>query len=163
MKFKTFIKLVGLAGLGLLAFNVLSSRAKEPYELAIVGYDYTDRPIADFSVDGTSAGNLYLSSSTNGGGSRVCCVALKQTTKTPFWLTVEYRKDALQSYPPGNVIEPAGDYIKTKVEVKGPIPPDAAYLEIHFFPDGHLEAAVSGQGGPSTPRLKLERRLPYVR
>ncbi|CAE6792332.1 DUF3304 domain-containing protein [Paraburkholderia nemoris] len=163
MKLKTFIRVAGFGGLGLLALNVISGCAKEPYELAIVGYDYTDRAIAEFSVDGAWAGNLELSSPTNGGGSSVCCVTLKRTIQPPFWVTVQYRKDALESYPPRKVIEPAGGYIKTKVEVKGPIPSDAAYLEIHFFPDGHLEAAVSGEDGPSSPRLKLERRLPYVR
>lgn len=163
LKSKTFVTVIGLAGLALLALSVLSSRAKEPYELAIVGYDYTDRAIAEFSVDGAWAGNLELSSPTNGGGSSVCCVTLKRTKKTPFWITVEYRKDALESYPSREVIEPAGDYIKTKVEVEGPIPSDAAYLEIHFFPDGHVEAAISGQNGPSPPRLKLKQCLPYVR
>jgi len=91
-----------------------------------------------------------------------CCVVLGRNTKTPFWVDVEYEMDALESYPPRKMIEPAGPYVKTRVEVKGPIPPDPSYLEIHFYPD-HIEAAISGADGPSPPRLKLERRLPYVR
>ncbi len=93
----------------------------------------------------------------------MCCVTLDRSTKTPFPLTVQYRKDALESYPPRKVIEPAGDYVKTTIEVEGPIPSDATYLKVHFFPDRHIEAAISGQDGPSSPRLKLKRRLPYVR
>jgi hypothetical protein len=50
-----------------------------------------------------------------------------------------------------------------KVEVKGPIPPDPSYLEIHFYPDGHIEGAIAGRDGPSPPRLKLETRFPYAR
>ncbi|WP_169708645.1 DUF3304 domain-containing protein [Trinickia terrae] len=163
MKIKTFARIAGFVGLGLCAVVALSSRAKEPHELAIVGYDYTDRAISEFSVNDAWAGNLELSTPTNGGGSSVCCVTLARSTKTPFWITVRYRKDALESYPPRKIVEPAGGYIDAKVEVKGSIPDDASYLEIHFFPDGHLEAAISGQDGPSPPRLKLERRLPFVR
>jgi hypothetical protein len=49
------------------------------------------------------------------------------------------------------------------VEVKRPIPEKPAYLEVHFYPDGHVEGAISGDDGPSAPHLMLERRLPYVR
>ena len=163
MKFKTLIKIGTLAVLGALAVASLAGCAKEPDALAIVGYNYTDRAIADFSVNGAGGGSLELSMPTGGGGGIVCCVALSRHTKTPFWVDVEYRKDALESYPPRKVVEPAGAYIKTKVQITGEIPSDPAYLEIHFYPDGHIEGAISGKDGPSPPRLKLERRFPSVR
>jgi hypothetical protein len=136
---------------------------KEPYMLGIMGYNYTDRAIADFSVNGAWGANVYVSTPTAGGGGTMCCVVMDRETKTPFWVTVRYQMDALEAYPPRRVIEPAGPYKTAKVEVTGPIPPDPSYLEIHFYPDGHIEAAISGSDGPSPPRLKLESRLPYVR
>ena len=72
--------------------------------------------------------------------------------------------DALETYSPRKMIEPAGPYHQVRVEVKGPIPPDPEYIEIHFYPDGHIEAAISGGiNAPSPPRLKLEARSPYAR
>jgi len=160
---RKIVKRVIFLGVGLLVFASLASSAEDPYELDVVGYDYTDRAIADFSVNGAAGGNLELSTSTDGGGIYSCCVLLRRSTKTPFFVDVEYRRDALESYPPRKVIEPAGQYIKVKVEVKGPIPSNPGYLEIHFYPDGHIEGAISSQDGPSPPRLKLDRRFPYVR
>ncbi|MEX3947678.1 DUF3304 domain-containing protein [Paraburkholderia sp. EG287B] len=136
---------------------------KEPYMLAVIGYNYTDRAIADFAVNGQGGSNVELSTPYAGGGKESCCVLMNSDTKTPFSVDVEFQMDALEAYPPRKVIEPAGPYKEKRVEVTGHIPSDPSYLEIHFYPDGHIEAALSGRDGPSPPRLKLERRLPFVR
>jgi len=130
--------------------------------LGVTGYNYTDRAVAEFSVNGAGGSNVELSTSTDGGGKMSCCVVLGRNAKTPFWVDVEYQMDALVSYSTRKEIEPAGPYVKARVKVDGPIPPDPAYLEIHFYQD-HVEAAISGQDGPSPPRLKLNRRLPFIR
>jgi hypothetical protein len=163
MKVKKTIRLGLVAVASLLTIVSLWGCEKEPYALAVVGYNYTDRAIADFSVNRQWGGNVVLSTPTSGGGGTMCCVVMSRRTETPFWVDVEYQMDALESYPPRKMIEPAGKYVKERVEVKGPIPPDPGYLEIHFYPDHHIEAAISGQDGPSAPRLKLDRRLPFVR
>ncbi len=93
----------------------------------------------------------------------MCCVVMSRDTKTPFWVDVDYKMSALESYPPRKIIEPSSPYRKARVEVTGPVPQDPSYIEIHFYPDGHIKAALSGRDGPSPPRLKLERRLPFVR
>jgi hypothetical protein len=142
---------------------ILQGCKKEAYMLSIIGYNYTDRAIADFGVNGQGGSNVELSTPGAGGGKESCCVVMSSGTKTPFWVDVEYQMDALESYPPRRAIEPAGPYKKAKVEVTGPVPSDPSYIEIHFYPDGHIEAAISGRDGPSPPRLKLERRLPFVR
>ncbi|WP_081771677.1 DUF3304 domain-containing protein [Paraburkholderia nodosa] len=136
---------------------------KEPYILAIIGYNYTDRAIADFSVNGQGGSNVELSTPDAGGGKESCCVVMNSDTKTPIWVDVDYKMSALESYPPRKIIEPSAPYRKARVEVTGPVPQDPSYIEIHFYPDGHIEAALSGRDGPSPPRLKLERRLPFVR
>ncbi|AKI99144.1 Hypothetical protein AA314_00771 [Archangium gephyra] len=40
----------------------------EPISLEINGFNYTDLYIDNFSVNGNSGGNLYVSSPTSGGG-----------------------------------------------------------------------------------------------
>jgi len=92
----------------------------------------------------------------------MCCVVMNRHTKTPFWVDVDYQMDALASYSTRKELEPAGPYVKARIEIDGPIPPEPGYLEIHFYPD-HIEAAISGQDGPSPPRLTLNRRLPFIR
>jgi hypothetical protein len=148
---------------GLFTLVSLSGCAKDPYMLGIMGYNYTDRAIADFSANEQSGGNLFLSSETSGGGGMSCCVVMTRRTKTPFWIDVRYRRDALETYRPRKEIEPAGNYITTRIQVTGPIPPDPSYLEIHFYPDQHIEAAISGADGPSPPRLKLQTRSTFAR
>ncbi|MBR8058042.1 DUF3304 domain-containing protein [Burkholderia dolosa] len=163
MPLKKMIRWTPIAVIGLLAIMGLSGCKQEPYMLGIVGYNYTDRAVANFGVNGQGGGNIELSTPTAGGGGTSCCVVMSRSTKTPFWVDVKYKMSALESYPPRKVIEPSGPYKEARVEVKGPIPPDPSYLEVHFYPDGHIEAAISGSDGPSPPRLKLERRLPFVR
>jgi hypothetical protein len=131
--------------------------------LAIVGYNYTDRAIADFSVNGQGGSNVELSTLGAGGGKESCCVVMSRDVKVPFWIEIKYQMDALEAYPPRRTIEPSDPYKTEKIEVEGPVPSDPWYLEIHFYPNGHIEAAVSGRDGPSPPRLNLKRRLPYVR
>ncbi|QIE24158.1 hypothetical protein SBC1_20510 [Caballeronia sp. SBC1] len=160
---KMAVRWSSIAVISLLIIGSLSGCEKDPYMLGIMGYNYTDRAIADFAVNGAAGSNVELSTPTGGGGKMSCCVVLARNTKAPFWIDVEYQMDALESYPPRKLIEPAGKYIKAKVQVKGPIPSDPSYLEVHFFPDQHIEVAISGQDGPSAPRLKLDRRLPFVR
>lgn len=147
----------------LLSSVTLIGCKKDPYMLGVFGYNYTDRAVANFSVNGAGGGNVELSTPTAGGGKTMCCVVMDRDTKTPFWVDVKYQMDALEAYPPRTVIESAGPYKTVRVKVTGPIPPDPSYLEIHFYPDGHIEGAISGRDGPSPPRLKLETRLPYVR
>ena len=38
---------------------------------------------------------------------------------------------------------------------------DPKYLEVHFYPDGHIEVAATREASP--PRLKLERASPGYR
>jgi hypothetical protein len=163
-RLRKFLKVGMLVGLVIAVSSSLTDCAKEPYELELVGYDYTDRALLDFAVNGISGGNVFLSTKTSGGGKYACCVQLDRSTKTPFAIDVDYMREALVAYPSDKIVEPADkDHLKAHVEVKGPIPDKPAYLEVHFYPDGHIEGTISGDTGPSPPHLKLDRRLPYVR
>ena len=61
--------------------------------LALVGYNYTDRYIDSFSVDGKGGGNINVSSENGGGGGIVCCV-LYQPSSEPKTVTVRWQFDA---------------------------------------------------------------------
>jgi hypothetical protein len=113
-----------------------------------VGYDYTDRALLGFSVNGMSGGNVLLSTSIAGGGKYAFCVRLDPTIQAPFDIDVGYIREALVEYPSDRVIEPADrDIVRAHVRVTGPVPEKPAYLEVHFFPDGHVEASLSGKDG----------------
>nr|WP_241023839.1 DUF3304 domain-containing protein [Burkholderia sp. Ac-20365] len=130
----------------------------------MVGYDYTDRALLDFSVNGISGGNVFLSTKTSGGGKYACCILLDRSAHFPLDIEVGYMREALVASPSDRILEPADTRrLIARVQLRGPIPERPAFLEVHFFPDGHIDASLSGEEGPSPPRLKLDRRLPYVR
>jgi hypothetical protein len=152
-----------LVAIALFAAVSLFGCKQDPYTLAIVGFNYTDRAVADFSVNGAWGGNLSPSTPTSGGGGTLCCVVMSRSTKMPFWVDVKYKLSALETFSPRKIIEPSGPYRTTRVEVTGAIPANPEYLEVHFYPDGHIEGSLSGPEGPSAPRLKLEARSGYAR
>jgi hypothetical protein len=136
-------------------------------ELTLTGYNYTNRQIDQFSVNSNGGGNLYVSSPTSGGGGSTCCVTY--VVGVPRWkVLVRWQADAC-TY--NNAIESNGDrfyeiyyYFKeSEVDVSPSFPDRPKNFEVHFYPDGHVEAAVSEH--ESAPRLKLrkerEDKTPY--
>lgn len=121
------------------------SRAK-PIGLSLLGYNYTDRNIASYSVEdskgrGTWGGSVYLSTASSGGSGATCCVMLNKDEKKPTLINVDWTFDEIDDKA-GNVITPE----VTKhgvVSIAPPYPKDPNNLEIHFYPDGHIEAAVT--------------------
>jgi len=126
--------------------------------LAITGYNYTNRHIASFSVDGTGGGNLYVSTPTSGGGGTVCCAIY---TPGNFERTVVVRWQSGGCYyhtisgTSGKVFDNLHSYYKEQqVVVDSAIPADPKVLEVHFYPDGSIKAAITA--GESPPRLTLD-------
>jgi hypothetical protein len=127
--------------------------------LGIVGYNYTDRAIAEFSVNGNGGGNIYLSSPDSGGGKTVCCMSVSPGTKLPLTMEVQWTWDRVENEK-RKVLRPEESRTATAV-LTGPLPTKPTQFEVHFYPDGHVEVAVSDNYSP--PRLKLERKSPLVR
>lgn len=162
----TVIVLVGCEGRG----NVSSrapSNSSDIVSLTITGYNYTDRYINDFFVGSSSGGNVFVSSPNGGGGSSFCCATyvIGATLWKPLirWqvggCTFNRRKD---SY--GEVFFNIHHFyreLETTLDPKIPVNPK--YLEVHFYPDGHVETAITEL--PSRPRLLLsaerEDKTPY--
>ncbi len=113
-----------------------------PY--GVTGYNYTDRDIARFFVDGQGAGSSEAHES-GGGGGLYCCIDLPKHAKTlhvkvELALTKEqYEKDL-----PNETFE---------TEIPMPLLPNKhdGFLEFHFLPHRRVEAAWVSF--PTTPHI----------
>lgn len=135
--------------------------------LTITGYNYTNRYINEFYVDGNGGHNIFVSSPTSGGGGSVCCV--KYIIGATLWkpeirwqvggCTYNSRKDKYGE----SFFDIHHFYKQVEAPLDVKIPNDPKYLEVHFYPDGHVETAMTEQ--PSPPRLALsadrEEKSPY--
>lgn len=138
--------------------TTVSSKSNEPVMLAITGYNYTSRHIAFFSVNGQGGGNLYVSSRTSGGGSTVCCVRYKPGAKVRK-LNVEWQSGGCYYSEKSTISDEVSDTlhyfrVRRDVEVDPHIPADPQVMEVHFYPDGSIHAAITSQESP--PRFKLD-------
>lgn len=129
-----------------------------PISLSLVGYNYTDRYINEFSVSGRGGGNLYVSSPTSGGGGTTCCAkhwpGLKERKVKVRWQSgaCYYRVRASDS---DRVYETLHSFYKeAQVVVDDRAGERARYMEVHFYPDGSVQLAATEQ--PSMPRLALD-------
>ena len=127
-------------------------------ELTIVGFNYTDKDINEFYADGNGGGNLFVSSASGGGGGSVCC-ALYTTGEPGPEFDVRWQSDACTyNIRHDRVGTEFNDIfsIYTSATVKvASVSPNPKYLEIHIFPDGHAEGAITDE--LSSPRLVLDQ------
>jgi hypothetical protein len=137
-------------------------RAGTSRGLALHGYNYTDRSIDGFSVNGQSGGNLRLSGPGGGGGGSVCCVNYtageKVDTVTVRWQVAACIVEEGRASD-GQMSQHTHNFFKeVEVKVDPAIPTDPHNFEVHFYPDGHIEAAITKEY--SRPRIKLDKNRP---
>ncbi len=113
--------------------------------LDIVGYNYTDKYIESFNVNGYGGGHIFLSSPTSGGGGPYCCFYYVEGVSFPREVTVEWANSASD-----------GPWKKAKTLIPQPKIAYPKRLEIHIYPDGHVEGEMTE--GYSEPRLKLTKK-----
>ncbi|MDE2431181.1 MAG: DUF3304 domain-containing protein [Burkholderiales bacterium] len=126
--------------------------------LALNGYNYTNRYIDSFSVDGQGGGNLFVSGPTSGGGGGVCCVSYRIGASA--WKTkIRWQTDACtydEKIIQGERFYEIYSFFKeVEVQIDPKIPDHPHYFEVHFYPDGHVEAAITEE--ISLPRLVLSK------
>ena len=129
--------------LGLLLLGACNSQ--DTRSVTVIGYNYTERPIYTFSVNGVGASNLFAKQKY-GGGKDSCCIDI--TVGQPVeikWLYDTTEKQYLAGLREENR--------STTVIVPPPTVPEAEYLEVHFYPDHHVELALVKFPG--------DRRIPY--
>ena len=127
---------------GSAAASATPRSSQDHYALGIVGYNYTDLYISYFIVNGTNGFNLGVSTESSGGGSTICCFGWAPAAPLPKPITVEWTRDG------GN------RWCRQKVMLNSPVPLEPTTLEVHFYPDGHIEVAMTDIYSP--PRLKLK-------
>lgn len=144
--------------LSLLLMPVLASCQQDKVMLGIVGYNYTDRYIDRFSVDGAGGGNIHKSTLTSGGGGTTCCAVYNPAYKLPITMSVEWMF-GYQRGPDGKIVVP-DEHHKATAVLNGPVPEDPAYLEVHFMPDGTVQLKITAVNSP--PLIRINRPGPKI-
>jgi len=135
------------------------------WDVDIVGFNYTNRIIDSFSVNGEGGGNVFLSSLTSGGGKSVCCITISQLNSDIFKLRVRWQVNGCvyltRSKISGEVFENVFPYYKqVDVALSRPQKIRPQHLEVHFYPDGAVKAALTES--LSLPRISLSDQRPRV-
>jgi hypothetical protein len=130
-------------------------------ELMLTGYNYTNRYIDQFDVDGQGGGNIAVSGPGTAGSGSVCCVSYRSGAGT--WnAKIRWQADActFHSYTDGKGIKHERTYSffkEIEVEVDPNIPDYPRYFEVHFYPDGHAEAVITEHESGSRLVLSKDR------
>jgi hypothetical protein len=141
----------------------LESKNNEYVTLDLIGYNYTDRHINDYNVDGQGGGIIQLSSPTSGGSGIVCCVRLAMGRSTPIIVRVRWQVDGctylMKSEFTGSTQRISHYFYKEEyVEVPRPKGIKPSHFESHFYPDGSV--AVRLTNDISLPLLSLRELRP---
>jgi hypothetical protein len=131
----------------------------ENVTLDIVGFNYTDRVIDSFSVNGQGGGNIFLSTQTSGGGKSACCVRLRRPRQGITRLHIRWQVDGCvyttKSRISGETFKNIFSYYKeVDIDVMHQKKYLPQHLEVHFYPDGSVRAELTGK--LSLPRLLLD-------
>ncbi len=125
------------------------------YSLAIAGYNYTDDVIDSFEVNGQGGGNLGMSTATSTGGG-TCCVNWRDGSTLPKKITIKWVGGyctELETSSSGQIFDTRQNLWKiADLEFNGPVPAEPSNFEVHFFPDGHIELAISDRA--TLPRFQ---------
>lgn len=137
-------------------------------ELALVGYNYTNRYIDHFDVDGQGGGNIHVSGPSSGGSGTACCVSYRAGAKARK-VKIRWQANACtynERTSGGEKFNDTHSYFKeTEVQLDPNIPDFPRYFEVHIYPDGHVEAAITAHESRTRLALSKERedRSDYLR
>ncbi len=134
--------------LAMLMFSLLTACDAKPKMLGITGYNYTNRYIDNFSVDGQ--GGTNLGANTNGSG-EACCILLRPDTPLPVKVHVEWTYGERWNHLKGVKLQDAETH-QADVELRGPIPEKPTIFVVHFYPDNSVQVEVAADY--PTPRIQ---------
>ncbi|WP_411834694.1 DUF3304 domain-containing protein [Pseudoxanthomonas mexicana] len=141
----------------LLAFLPLAGCAQDPEPgLGIHSYNYTDRAITSFSVDGTWGGDVRVSTPTAGGGGATCCMRVPLVGLLPKTYNVRWIAQACRERVWGDgqwIINYRSGWREKQVQYAGPLPANPLYFEVHFYPNDDIRIEITDDYTP--PRLIL--------
>jgi len=128
------------------------SPQEEPKMLGITGYNYTDRYIDRFSVNGQ--GGTNMGAHTNGSGES-CCIVWRPGTALPVPMFVEWTYGERWNHEKGLKLQDAETH-RVEVELKGPVPQNPTVFAIHFYPDNTVQVEVAAD----YPEPRIKRSAP---
>lgn len=131
--------------------------------LGLVGYNYTDRHISNYSVNGSDGGDIIMSSPTSGGSGVSCCLRLSNSQGGLARVKVRWQVDGCVYLVRDNSTGKADKvrhyyYREVVVEVQRPVEAVSRYVETHFYPDGSVQVLLTKT--MSSPLLILDERRP---
>ena len=118
--------------LAAVALLLSACNSQDTRSVTLVGYNYTERPIYTFSVNGGGGSNIFVG---GGGASFSCCTDI--TVGQP--VEIKWLYDTTEKQYLAGLRE---EKRSTTVIVPPPTVPEAEYLEVHFYPDHHVELAL---------------------
>ncbi len=126
---------------------VEESDAGEYFTLGLIGFNYTDRLIDHYSVDGSGGGHVHLSSPTSGGSGVVCCTRISKTQRERVAVKVKWQVDGC-TYPVKSSTGRIGErrifhYKEALAYLDPPTSSAPAYLETHFYANGSVKVKVT--------------------
>lgn len=126
--------------------------------LALTGYNYTNRYIDQFDVDGQGGGNIAVSGPDTAGNGSSCCVSYRSGAG-PWKAKIRWQTGACtynERVSRGEIFHDIHLVFKeVDVLVDPNIPDFPRYFEVHIYPDGHAEAAITEH--ESRARLALSK------
>jgi hypothetical protein len=141
---RTLLKILGLS-----ALTGCASAQGEGRSVSIDQYNYTDRYIGDISVNGVWAGDV---GAYQGGGDRIQGLLGPKDLNKQIVLKVKWSVGSYYSIKNNSYARAPLEQHSADVELPRPYPPDFDLLVLHFYPDGHVEAELTGK--------RKNRRIP---
>lgn len=141
---RALLKLFGLAALG----GCASARG-ESRSISVDHYNYTDRYIGDVMVNGVWTGGV---GAYRGGGSRVQGLMAPRLADKKIVLKVKWIVADTYDIATNKYTRKPDEPREADVDVPTPYPEDSDLLVLHFYPDGHVEAEMTGS--------RKNRRIP---
>jgi hypothetical protein len=117
-------------------------QAQQKTMLGITGYNYTNRYIDGFSVNGQGGGNVLLSEDDAGGGKTSCCIVLRPDQELPVTVYVEWTYGVEGDLRTGKIFRQPETH-QMEVDLVGPIPKDPTIFVVHFYPDNTVQVEVA--------------------
>lgn len=129
-------------------------------QLALTGYNYTNRYIDQFDVDGQGGGNIGVSGPNTAGSGSMCCVSYRSGAG-PWKAKIRWQSHACTYNERTSGSEKFSDiysfFKEIEVQVDPDIPDFPRYFEVHIYPDGHAEAAITEHESRARLALSKER------
>lgn len=116
-------------------------------DLAIIGYNYTDREIGRFTVNGIGGGNIAPSTDLGGGGGITCCARFRGDGKPNRyivrWDAASCRFNEKVRPKTNESFELAYSFKEQTVTSSYSGIGKPNYLEVHFFGDGTIKTMIT--------------------